>query len=132
MMNFFARLISVALAGLVSLGIAFAANVEARYGNTVVATYPDGTVTKFYYNADKTFTAKVEKDGNVMAETKGTWRLDAANICLTSESTFGPFEAGKERCVPLMGDKAGDSWSLPGKDAKGNDITITVKIVAGR
>jgi hypothetical protein len=132
MMNFFTRLVSLGLAGLLSLGIAFAANVEARFGNTVLVAYPDGTAVKFFYNAVKTFSAKIEKDGNVLAETKGTWRVDAANICLTSEAPFGPFEPGKERCVPLQGDKVGDTWTVPGKDAKGNDIVATGKIVAGR
>jgi hypothetical protein len=131
-MNLFARLIAAAFAGLVLFGSAFAGNMDARYGNTVVATYPDGSTTKFYYNADKTFTVKAEKDGKVLAESKGTWRQDGDKLCLTAETTFGPFEAGKERCVPLMGDKVGDSWPTPGKDANGNDITINVKIVAGR
>lgn len=132
-MKFFTRLIAAAFAGLVLFGAAFAGNMDARYGNTVVATNPDGSTTKFYYNADKTFTVKAEKDGKVLGESKGTWRQDGDKLCLTAETTFGPFEAGKERCVPLMGDKVGDSWTTPGgKDANGNDIVITVKIVAGR
>ncbi|MFO1186690.1 MAG: hypothetical protein U1E87_04105 [Alphaproteobacteria bacterium] len=131
-MKLIVRLLGAALAGLVLFGSAFAGNMSARFGNTVVATYPDGTTTKFYYNEDKTFSAKTESAGKTLAETSGTWRQDGDKLCLTAKTPFGPFEAGKERCVPLMGDKAGDKWTTPGKDANGNDITINVEIVAGR
>jgi YD repeat-containing protein len=113
-------------------GPAFAGSMEARIGNTVVVTAPDGSTTKLYYNADKTLTVKSEADGKVVLETKGTWRQDGENLCVTSEAAFGPFEAAKERCMPLAGDKVGDTWQAPAKDADGNDITITVAIVAGR
>lgn len=131
-MKIFTRVAAAAVAFVVLLGSALAGNMQARFGNTVVATNPDGSMTKFYYNADKTFTAKAEAGGKVLLETKGTWRQDGDKLCLTAETTLGPFEGGKERCVPLMGDKVGDKWTSPGKDAKGNDITINVEIVAGR
>lgn len=110
---------------------ALAGNMAARFGNTVVATYPDGTVSKFYYNADKTFTAKAEKSGAVLAETAGTWRQDGANVCITANANFGLFEAGKERCIPLGGDKVGDTWQVTAKDSTGKDITVNVKLEAG-
>lgn len=125
-------LIAAVTAGVALLGSALAGSMDARIGNTVVATAPDGSTTKFYYNADKTFTVKSESGGKTVFETKGTWREDGANLCVTAEAAFGPFEAGKERCIPLTGDKVGDTWQVPGKDAEGNDIMITVTIVAGR
>jgi hypothetical protein len=132
MMKIFTHLLAAALASLLFVGTAFAGSMDARFGNTVVATYPDGTTLKFYYNADKTFAAKTEKGGAVLAETTGTWRVDGANVCLTVAKTFGPFEGGKERCIPLMGDKVGDSWPSKVQDASGNVTDITVAIVAGR
>ena len=125
-------LIAAAMAGVALAGSALAGSMEARIGNTVVASAPDGSTTKLYYNADNTFTVKAEAGGKVVLESKGTWRQDGDNLCVTSEAAFGPFEADKERCIPLAGDKVGDSWQTPAKDAQGNDITITVTIVAGR
>jgi hypothetical protein len=132
MMKLFTRLLAAALAGLLLLGTAWAGSMDARFGNTVVATYPDGTTLKFYYNADKTFAAKTEKGGALLAETTGTWRVDADKLCLTAKTNFGPFEGGKERCIPLMGDKVGDSWPSKAQDSGGQVIDITVAIVAGR
>lgn len=131
-MKLFTGLVAGVLAGLLILGTAWAGSMDARFGNTVVATYPDGTTSKFYYNADKTFAAKTEKGGTVLAETTGTWRVDADKVCITAKTTFGPFEAGKERCIPLMGDKVGDSWPSKAQDASGNPVDITVAIVKGR
>ncbi len=125
-------LVAASVTAAILFGSALAGNMDARFGNTVVATNPDGSTVKFYYNADKTFTVKAEAGGKTLLESKGAWRQDGENVCLTSEAPFGPFEAGKERCVPLMGDKVGDSWETPGKDAQGNDIKIKIEIVAGR
>lgn len=112
-------------------GAAWAGNMEARFGNTVVAKLSNGDVSKLYYNADNTFTADATQ-GGAETKTKGTWRQDGDNLCITSEAAFGAFEAGKERCVPLQGDKVGDSWQskFPGPD--GAEMTLDVSIVAGR
>jgi hypothetical protein len=131
-MKFFTGLMATAMAGAILVGSALAGTMDARFDNTVVATSPDGSTVKFYYNADNTFTAKAEANGATVLESKGAWRQDGENLCITSESAFGPFEAGKERCVPLAGEKVGDVWETPGKDAAGNDIKIKVEIVAGR
>jgi hypothetical protein len=130
LMRFLTGLAAASILSALSMS-AFAGSMDARIGNTVVATNPDGSTVKFYYNADNTFTAKAEAGGKTLLESKGTWRQDGDNLCLTSDTTFGPFEAGKERCVPLMGEKVGDKWETPGKDAEGNDISIKVEIVAG-
>lgn len=131
-MKLFSGLFAAGISGLVLVSSAFAGSMDARFDNTVVATSPDGSIVKFYYNADNTFTAKAEMGGKTVLESQGAWRQDGDTVCLTAETAFGPFEAGKERCVPLAGEKVGDSWETPGKDAQGNDITITVAIVEGR
>jgi hypothetical protein len=89
-------------------------------------------VTKVHYNADNTLTVSVTPKEGAAMETKGTWRQDGANICVTPEAAFGPFAAGKETCVPLQGDKVGDSWETKTTDAQGVEQTNSVSIVAGR
>jgi hypothetical protein len=111
---------------------AWAGNMDARIGNTVVAKAPDGTVTKFYYEKGGSFTATIEEPGKPTATVKGKWRQDGDKLCVTSEAAFGPFEANKERCLPLLGDKVGDTWKSKGRDAAGNEVDVVVTIVAGR
>ncbi len=118
--------------GALSLGIAWAGSMAPRFDNTVVAKSPDGAVTKFFYERDGKISATVDVGGKTVLSTKGKWRQDGANVCLTFDASFGPFEAGKERCVPLQGDKVGDTWTTPGKDSMGMDITVTMTIAKGR
>lgn len=127
-----ARTIAMSAAALLLAGAAWAGNIEARFGNTVVAKAPDGTVTKFHYDKAGTFTATSEQPGKPAVSTKGKWRVDGANVCLTAEASFGPFEAGKERCVPLMGDKVGDTWKSKSIGADGKPVDVDVSIVAGQ
>lgn len=126
------RTIAMSAAALLLAGAAWAGNIEARFGNTVVAKAPDGTVTKFHYDKAGTFTATSEQPGKPAVSTKGKWRVDGANVCLTADATFGPFEAGKERCVPLMGDKVGDTWKSKSIGADGKPVDVDVSIVAGQ
>ncbi len=128
-----ANKIAVAIAaGVLMFGTAFAGSMAPRFENTVVAKAPDGSVTKFYYDKAGTVSATVEAGGKVVLQSKGTWRQDGANVCLTLVPGFGPFETGKERCIPLQGDKIGDTWTTPTKDSMGMDATVTVTIVKGR
>jgi hypothetical protein len=106
--------------------------MEARFGNTVLAKAADGTTTKFHYEKDGTFTAVIEQTGQPQVTAKGKWRQDGDQLCLTSDTTFGPFEANKEACVPMTGDKVGDSWKSKSRDAAGNVVDVDVSIVAGR
>ena len=131
-MKAFSRILTVAATTALLIGTAWAGNIEARFGNTVVATAPDGTVTKFHYDKPDTFTATVEQPGKPVVKASGKWRIDGANVCLTSDTSFGPFEANKERCVPLNGDKVGDSWKAKSLDAAGKPVDVDVAIVAGR
>jgi hypothetical protein len=130
-MSTFTRILATAVAGAFFIGAAWAGNIEARFGNTVVAKAPDGTTSKFYYSKDNTFTAKVEQPGKPAVNAKGKWRVDGANVCITSDTAFGPFEANKERCIPLSGDKVGDTWKGKSMDAAGKPVDVDVTIVAG-
>jgi hypothetical protein len=125
------RLIATAAVVVASIGMSWAGNLEARFGNTVVAKTSDGTVTKVWYAKDNTLTARVEAPGKPAATGKGKWRKDGDKVCFTYDSSFGMFEANKERCVPVSGDKVGDSWKLKTKDAAGKEIDVEVSIVAG-
>lgn len=120
------------VAGLALASVAWAGSMDGRFGNTVVSKSSNGVVTKVFYDKPGTFTATVEEPGKAKVTAKGKWRLDGGNVCLTSETTFAVFEANKERCVPLNGDKVGDKWKTSGKDAAGNDVVSEVEIVAGR
>ncbi len=126
------RILATAAAAAFFVGAAWAGSMDARFGNTVLAKSPDGTTTKVFYDKPDTFTAKIEQPGKPVANAKGKWRVDKDKLCLTSDTAFGPFEANKEGCVPIMGDKVGDKWQTPAKDAAGKDIKIDVTIVAGR
>lgn len=126
------RILATAAASAFFIGAAWAGSMDARFGNTVLAKAPDGTTTKFLYDKPDTFTAKIEQTGKPAVDAKGKWRVDGDKLCITSETAFGPFEANKERCVPLMGDKAGDKWQTTSKDAAGKDVTVDISIVAGR
>lgn len=128
----FPRLLATAAVAVASVGACWAGNIEARFGNTVVAKSSDGSVTKVWYNKDKTLTAKVEAPGKPAVTGKGKWRMDGDKVCFTYDSSFGMFEANKERCVPVSGDKVGDSWKVKTKDAAGKDVEVEVSIVAGK
>ena len=52
----------VALACAVALP-AVAANMKARFGNTMLGTRPNGTVLKLYYNKDHSFFGRDHRAG---------------------------------------------------------------------
>ena len=131
-MKTLSRILASAAVGALFIGAAWAGNIEARIGNTVVAKAPDGTVTKFHYAKPDTFTVAIEQPGKPAVNAKGKWRVDGDKVCLTADTTFGPFEKDKERCVPLNGDKVGDTWKSKSKDAAGKDVEVDVSIVAGQ
>lgn len=131
-MKTLSKLLTAATAAAFLAGAALAGNMEARFGNTVVAKAADGTVTKFHYEKEGTFTAMIEQPGKPAVTAKGKWRQDGDKVCLTSDTAFGPFEANKETCVPLMGDKVGDTWKSKSVDAAGKPVDVDVSIVAGR
>lgn len=130
-MGRFATGLIAALAAGLSAGTALAGSMEARFGNTVLISGDQGE-TKLFYNEDNSFTATVSPKDGAMIESKGTWRIEGDQVCITPERAFLIFEAGKERCVPLQGEKVGDSWQTTSKGPDGQDVTATISIVAGR
>jgi YD repeat-containing protein len=131
-MKALSKILISAAAAMLFAAAAWAGSMEARFGNTVVASAPDGTVTKFHYDKAGTFTATIAQPGKPAVNAKGKWRQDGDKLCITSDTAFGPFEANKESCVPLMGDKVGDKWKSKSKDAAGNVVDVDVTIVAGK
>ena len=112
------KLFSVCLvAALFAAGTALAGSMAARFGNTVVVTYPDGAIIKFFYNQDSTFSATAEAGGKTVAQTTGKWRQDGDKLCVKADTDFGAFKGGEERCVPLQGDKVGDTWQTKINDS---------------
>jgi hypothetical protein len=111
---------------------AVAATMEARYGNTVLATRPDGTKIKLYFNADKTFTGEASPGSMPFSfDIAGTWRLDGDKLCVLQTEGRGR-NKGIEKCEPLAGDKIGDSWTVDVTDRDGKTIVQSMSITQGR
>ena len=100
---------SIAAAGAVAPVLAND-TMDAMIGAAVTYSYADGTTVKATYAADGSYTTDVAGGG--------TWTIDGDKLCIRTE-------AGDEGCTTLAAGKgAGDSWQ--GKDAFGNDVTITI------
>jgi len=93
------------------------ADMSGLVGNTIVANYSDGSVTKVRPAADGTFT--IERSGGSF---HGTWKDDGQQVCYQESDP-----SIKAVCSPSTPRKVGDSWSVTDP----NGVTVTVKIVAG-
>lgn len=123
---------SVAALAVAFAAPAFAASMEARFGNTMLGTRPDGTTIKMYYNKDHTFTGELKPGGSqAVYEAKGTWELKGKDLCLTPEGGTADNPA-PESCAALKGSKVGDTWQSEVKDMDGKTVVQTVEIVKGR
>lgn len=111
---------AVILAAMVALGAgaAFADTISNAYGNTIVVTYPNGAVARYFFNADNTFTATVP-DGSTI---NGAFEEVGGQICLT------PAGGQRECTVVESGKNVGDTWTQSGADGS----SIGVAITAGR
>lgn len=112
------------LAAALALGVAFAAGaafadtMENSYGNTIVVTYPNAAESRYYFNADGTFST-TNPDGQTI---NGTFTVDGDQLCLTPQG-------GEQACTAVTsGKNVGDSWTQTGTD--GSSITVTLE--AGR
>lgn len=111
---------------------ALAANMEARFGNTMVGVRPDGTVLRLYYNKDHSFSGLITPAGSPTSfEAKGTWTLKGEKLCVTPEGGPGGAPA-KESCALLKGDKVGDKWQTTVQGTDGKPVVQSVEIVKGR
>jgi len=93
------------------------ADMSGLVGNTVIVSYPDGTVTKVWPTADGAFT--ISRDGGIF---HGTWADDGQQVCYTESDP-----AVAKVCSPSPTRKVGDSWSVTDINGK----TVTVKLAAG-
>lgn len=131
-MKTFTLFASVAALAAAFAAPAFAASMEARFGNTMLGTRPDGTTIKMYYNKDHSFTGELHPGGSqTVYEAKGTWKLVGGKLCVTPAGGTAEHPA-PESCAALKGSKVGDTWQteVPGTDGK--PVVQTVEIVKGR
>jgi len=96
--------------------------MAGMYGNTVVAKYSDGRVTKVYIKPGGAYT--VVRNGQTI---NGTWTDDTKQTCYT-ETDPAPPAGTKPICVPSMAHKVGDTWQVTDADGK----TSTAVVVAGQ
>jgi hypothetical protein len=115
-----AALFTLALAGTSQAADAMA----DTYGNTVVATDASGAAVKYFFNADKTWTATLPDKSTA----KGTWTSDDKQICVIVAEPAAMANGGKPNCSPLEAHKVGDSWSSTNSAGQ----TAKITIVAGR
>jgi hypothetical protein len=121
---------ALSLAALAALP-AIAASMAPRFGNTLVGTQTDGTVLRFYYNNDHTFTAKITPKGASRAlDVEGTWRVDGENLCIRAKGPDGAMSP--ERCTLLKGDHVGDTWQTKSTKPDGTVDVQTATIIEGR
>ncbi len=106
-------------------GSALAADsMAATFGNTVVAKQADGSTSKVWYKADKTFSA-VDAKGVKMS---GTWDVAGGKVCSTQKDP-APAAGMEKQCGPEFpaGKKAGDSWDVTADSG----VKYSLSIVAG-
>ncbi|HEX7776800.1 MAG TPA: hypothetical protein VF449_09760 [Parvibaculum sp.] len=124
--------VAVSLGAVFAAAPAFAASMEARFGNTMLATRPDGTTIKMYYNKDHSFTGEMAPGGSqAVYEAKGTWRLSGDKLCVTPAGGTAEHKA-PEVCAPLKGSRVGDKWQSEVPTPDGKTVVQTVEIVKGR
>lgn len=108
----------LALGAMLVSGVAYAGTMDNTYGNTIVVTSASGAETRYYFNADGTFTGTAP-GGSQMA---GRWTVEGDQLCLVPPS-------GQQLCTTVAADKnVGDSWEQLASDGS----PITVRLDAGR
>ncbi len=118
------RLLSIALAGLGAACLAASAQaaeprgLQAAFGNTVKALYPDGKAQRLWFKADGTWEA-VGRRGKWSA---GKWSIKDDRVCLKQSKPFpAPFKYCTE--FPANGGP-GVMWTS--RDMNGEPIRLTV------
>lgn len=96
-------------------------DVAAAFGNTVLATYPDGKNQRIWMKADGTY----EGIGRRGTASSGKWSLKDDKVCLKQSR---PFPAPISYCTKFPDDgDVGATWI--GRDISGTPITL--KLVPG-
>lgn len=109
---------AAALGAALTGSIAKADTIEEAIGNTVVVRLADGSVERYLFDADNTFTV-ILADGEV----SGTWAIKGEKICIyvgEEEPICDNYPKGK---------KLGDSWTEVDDD---DGSTLTISIEPGR
>jgi hypothetical protein len=115
----------VALA--LSTAAAQADQFAGMYGNTVIVKDEDGTTSRVYINADKTWEQRMA-NGKVARGTY-SWKDDTHFCIVVTDPAPKPGEQAEPECHEMSGDhKVGDTWTMTGSDGK----PTTLSIVAGR
>jgi hypothetical protein len=118
--GFVMRFMLAAGAALIGLGapMAWAEGMADAFGNTVTATYDDGSVIAFHFEPDGTFTM-IDRDGTSFA---ADWTLDGEEIFFIARS-------GERTCEPFPAGKGlGDTWRYVSADG----VEVTLAVTPGR
>jgi hypothetical protein len=96
-------------------------DIAAAFGNTVLATYPDGKAQRIWLHEDGSYDAV----GRLGTSSAGRWSLKRDKVCLRQSR---PFWVPISYCAafPRAG-TVGATWS--GRDLKG--VPIVLKLVRG-
>lgn len=96
-------------------------DVKAAFGNTVLATYPDGRAQRIWFHENGSYDAVGRRGG----ASSGKWSLKADKVCLKQKA---PFKSPLTYCTPFPADgHVGSVWD--GKDLAGTPIQM--KLVKG-
>lgn len=101
-----ARIITVVgfAAAALLCGAADPSPVSAAFGNTIVATYPDGRTGELWLAPDGSYTG----EGRSHNPTRGHWKIKGAKLCLKQSR---PFPAPFGFCAPLPSGGLDAEWS---------------------
>ena len=93
-------------------------DVKAAFGNTVLATYPDGRAQRIWLHPD----GRYDAIGRRGTPSSGTWTVKADKVCLKQKR---PFWAPISYCTGFpQGGAVGARWT--GKDLQGVPIQLTL------
>jgi hypothetical protein len=93
-------------------------DVAAAFGNTVLATYPDGRNQRIWLKEDGAYEAVGRRGGR----SSGKWKLKGEKVCLKQSR---PFPAPFSYCTAFpAGGGVGATWT--GKDMAGVPIRLTL------
>lgn len=82
--------------------------MASRYGNTTIAMDQDGTLTRLFYRADRSFIAK-----RAGWQSDGTWSIKDGKLCLAYKVTRPG--VGTSECVSSEPHAVGDVWIHNGR-----------------
>jgi hypothetical protein len=110
-----------AFSGLNAQAADLGSTVKSAFGNTVLATYPDGRLQRIWLKEDGSY----EAIGRRGKPSLGSWTLKGEKVCLKQTK---PFRAPLSYCTSFPSEGGiGATWT--GKDISGTPIEL--KLVKG-